>query len=820
MSSDIRYINVPYARNHSGSTFSTPTTSETKIVKSPSDVLLDESVLDPGKENFSSRHTVCGVHSGTSFRNKSPLNSTRSESSLCKKSGDNLLGKTFQKSQNLEQLECCKVLANNPVVDPNKETSRTCTESKSKTSFSSGNYSQSARIPDDPDDKSSSQDFKVDVGNDLSDEYETDSESDADNEVSDNNVEYTPSSSCTDGYLPSGYETDDDEYHTLRNVNSRSSTLSSHKSNIARVKKKSFQRKQSKDSNGGDDANITKRKPRPKTAAHRLPVKSGIATDRIAKTASRQLGKGSLPAVKSFTTKQHQKKCMIKEQLKKKATKTQTVASKVKPRVSKSPPEKKPTTDGVKLPKTVSLLKRRGTGTYMTKAIYRKPTHNKEKKKRTLLEFRKPPYAGKVDTARSKIKPNQAFQAHVGDKFVSLVEDVVTQMSLLGDDNNADNDGTTSPLPISYPKTKVGARLKHERKTKENKCPKKAKEASPISSFCPLRADSSSKKLLVEQLFKWKNDYMRGLSMYIENQLKKFDRSNILSWNTLSNEGIHNTLNRKGDGKSSPRPSGISDPARKSCHICEKKPISMLKLKSIWSRPGTATKSGKVLPRLLISRDKVPPLGSDVDKKRLKKKVRQTLKGLRLPRNTIRILGAREIKLVCHTTEFILVGEGATSICILGNLESDKIFVIIKMFKLPYAGGRTKEIIDQSVLASHVNNSEVTPKFYGLVALDCLESTVVGVHEVAMAYKFLGHAPSCAVTTLSSLCEKVSTSQMYRDPAADTSTCQLNAVIIMKRITAAMNKIHYAGLVMPGLDTCKVSSKCFFFLHNSTSKPY
>ena len=206
--------------------------------------------------------------------------------------------------------------------------------------------------------------------------------------------------------------------------------------------------------------------------------------------------------------------------------------------------------------------------------------------------------------------------------------------------------------------------------------------------------------------------------MYIEDQLKQFDRSNSITWNTLSAENAHK---KKDLAKCSPRQNNrLKDPERKSYPPCVKKPVSMLRLKSIWSRPGTASISGKVLPRLLIASSKVPPLGSELDKEHLRKEVRQRLGKLHLPRNSIKILTAHDIKLVCHSGQLIMVGEGTTSISILGNLKSQKVFVVVMMFKLPYAGGRTREIIDQSVLANHVNKTDVTPKFFGLVALDRL----------------------------------------------------------------------------------------------------
>ena len=130
---------------------------------------------------------------------------------------------------------------------------------------------------------------------------------------------------------------------------------------------------------------------------------------------------------------------------------------------------------------------------------------------------------------------------------------------------------------------------------------------------------------------------------------------------------------------------------RKPCHTCDKKPVKIMKLRSIWSRPGTASKSGKVLPRLLVSSDKTPPLGSELNETRLRKEVRQRLKTLHLARNSIPILAANDIKLVCHSHQLIMVGEGSTSISLLGHLLSEKTFLVVKMFKLPYAGGKTIE---------------------------------------------------------------------------------------------------------------------------------
>ena len=423
-------------------------------------------------------------------------------------------------------------------------------------------------------------------------------------------------------------------------------------------------------------------------------------------------------------------------------------------------------------------------------------------------DLRKSPYS-KQSSRNKKFK--RTFKTEIGDKFVNLVEDVVTQMSLLGDDDdNIGIDSSVCPTPTLKPQKKEKIIMKHRREAKDPHPHKTSttKEPTRSSPYHPLRSDNSNNKLLMEQLLKWKNDYMRGLSMYIEDQLKQFDRSNSLVWNTLSNEGIHKKEKRT--LASSGKQSRLADPMRKPCHTCDKKPVNMVKLRSIWNRPGTASKSGKVLPRLLVSSDKTPPLGSELNKTRLRKEVRQRLKTLRLARNSIPILAANDIKLVCHSHHLIMVGEGSTSISILGHLLSEKTFLVVKMFKLPYAGGRTIEIIDQSVLADHVNKTNATPKFYGLVALDPVESTAVGVHDVAMAFRFVGHTPSCAVTTLSTLCEKAATSQMYRDPDADTRTSKLNAVTIMKDIVAAMNKVHYANVVMPGLDVCKVGIPFLF----------
>ena len=266
----------------------------------------------------------------------------------------------------------------------------------------------------------------------------------------------------------------------------------------------------------------------------------------------------------------------------------------------------------------------------------------------------------------------------------------MTQMSLLGDDDdNNDIDSSVCPTPSSKPQKKEKISTKHRREAKDSHR-NTTRETSRPSPYHPLRSDSSNNELLIEQLLKWKNDYMRGLSMYIEDQLKQFDRSNSMVWNTLSNEGIHKKEKRT--LISSAKQSRLADPVRKPCHTCDKKPVNMMKLRSIWNRPGTASKRGKVLPRLLVSSDKTPPLGSELNKTHLRKEVRQRLKTLRLGRNSIPILAANDIKLVCHAGQLIMVGEGSTSISILGHLLSEKTFVVLKMFKLPYAGGKTIEI--------------------------------------------------------------------------------------------------------------------------------
>ena len=671
-----------------------------------------------------------------------------------------------------------EVLANDPILDPNSRLVATRSNHSTdispvaKSSFSSGNYSPSARIPDgqtDSDgDHNSARKFTRDC---LSDEYDYDSRSEFDSEVSDNDTEYTPSNSCTDGYLPSGFESDEDNFGSLRNATSKASTISS-------LKEKNYKQKD-REIHSSEDEIKNIRKLRPKTAIHKTD-RNGERSGKRPKTAAFPRGKRCPPIVKSVT-KTQKDRVMVNNHQKNKAIQHQRNDKKAK--LAKSEKQQTP-----QRPKT-------------SKPICQKPTHLSGND-----PYRKSPYH-KISSSKSKPKRN--FQIRVGGKFVNLVEDVVTQMSLLGDDDNDDVDRTSGPYPTSKPKKKCGVKPKHGKAPRGGgkKHQRVGKGAATSSHSCPFKSSNGSNKMLMEQLSKWKNDYMRGLSMYIEDQLKQFDRSNSLTWNTLSTDRTHK---KKEMAKCSPRQSILADPERKSCHTCEKKPVSMMKLKSMWSRPGTASRSGKVLPRLLMSISKVPPVGSELHREHVQKEVKQRLRTLHLPRNSIKILAASDIKLVCHTGQLIMVGEGTTSISVLGSLQSQNNFIVVKMFKLPYAGGRTKEIIDQSILANHVNKTEDTPKFYGLVALDSMEATVAGVHDVAMAYKFIGHTPSCAVTSLSTLCEKASTSQMYRDPDADTRICQLNAVIIVKNIIIAMNKVHYANVVMPGLDSCKVRSTIGF----------
>ena len=97
----------------------------------------------------------------------------------------------------------------------------------------------------------------------------------------------------------------------------------------------------------------------------------------------------------------------------------------------------------------------------------------------------------------------------------------MTQMSLLGDDDdNNDIDSSVCPTPTSKPQKKEKIITKHRREAKDPHKSSTAKEPSRSSPYHPLRSDNSSNKLLMEQLLKWKNDYMRGLSMYIEDQTK------------------------------------------------------------------------------------------------------------------------------------------------------------------------------------------------------------------------------------------------------------------------------------------------------------
>ena len=796
MSSAVHYIEVPYARNSSTSTLSSSgVPSHTLPARSLSDVLptlaiLDESVLDPGKF-LKMPFEKCCRHAVSK--------STTSSSSIIVPTGVVTMETKSDISyhgDSQESAECShshSVLDDDPVLDPHKvytvlvsenTTSSHWTMENQKgneSSLSSGRFSPSARrMPDgqtdDPDDHSS-------VGGDEKNEYISDDDHDeADNdeceaEVSDTNAEYTPSNCSTaDGYLPSDSESDE-EPDPLRNAISKTSTLSS------RVVKVNEETCNDDDTNAEinfiaeEESNKTAtKKPRPKTALHRTPPKDSKAKEH-----------GSPSRVKHIATRQQKGKNDKKETLKTKYGGTNTKL--------KSPRDKKFPANKVSRP-------------VQNKQPYRnrRPLEHRGSRINSPRDFRKSPYSNQP--SRNK-KSKRTFKTEIGDKFVNLVEDVVTQMSLLGDDDdNNDIDSSVCPTPTLKPQKKEKIITKHRRETKNPHNSSTAKEPTRSSPYHPLRSDNSSNKLLMEQLLKWKNDYMRGLSMYIEDQLKQFDRSNSLVWNTLSNEGIHKKEKRT--LASSGKQSRLADPVRKPCHTCDKKPVNIMKLRSIWSRPGTASKSGKVLPRLLVSSDKTPPLGSELNKTRLCKEVRQRLKTLHLARNSIPILAANDIKLVCHSHQLIMVGEGSTSISLLGHLLSEKTFLVVKMFKLPYAGGKTIEIIDQSVLAGHVNKTKATPKFYGLVALDPVESAAVGVHDVAMAFTFIGHTPSCAVTTLSTLCEKAATSQMYRDPDADTRTSKLNAVTIMKDIVAAMNKVHYANVVMPGLDVCKVSLPFLF----------
>ena len=798
MSSTAHYIEVPYARNSSTSTLSSAgLPSHTLRTRSLSDVhptltILDESVLDPGKllnmplQNCC-RHTVS--------------KSTTSSSSITVPTGVTMETKSnisYQEDSQESAEYRHSVLDDDPVLDPNKvhtailsehTTSHSTMENqqRSESSLSSGRFSPSARKTpdgqtDDPDDHSS-------LGGDENDEYmshkhETDDDHDEyEAEVSDTNAEYTPSNSSTaDGYLPSDSESDEEVSELLGNAISKTSTLSSRVVNVNEERYDDDDNNTEIDFIAAHESNgTTTKKARPKTAVHRTPPKDPKPKEHS--SATKSVGclraKQSPSRMKSGPIKLQKGKCVKKEY-----PKTKYGGTKLK---LQSPRDKKFLTN--KVPK------------HKQPCPNRRSLQLRGSRINSPRDFRKSPYNNQP--SRNK-KTKRTFKTEIGDKFVNLVEDVVTQMSLLGDDDdNNDIDSSVCPTPTSKPQKKEKVNTKHRTEAKDSH-KNSTREGSRSSPYQPLRSDNSNNKLLMEQLLKWKNDYMRGLSMYIEDQLKQFDRSNSMVWNTLSNEGIHKREKRT--LVSSAKQGRLADPVRKPCHTCDKKPVNMMKLRSIWNRPGTAPKSGKVLPRLLVSSDKTPPLASELNKTRLRKEVRQRLKTLRLARNSIPILAANDIKLVCHAGQLIMVGEGSTSISILGHLLSEKTFVVLKMFKLPYAGGKTIEIMDQSVLAGHVNKTNASPKFYGLVALDPVESTAVGVHEVAMAFKFIGHTPSCAVTTLSTLCERAATSQMYRDPDADTRTSKLNAVTIMKDIVTAMNKVHYANVVMPGLDVCKVTS--------------
>ncbi len=399
--------------------------------------------------------------------------------------------------------------------------------------------------------------------------------------------------------------------------------------------------------------------------------------------------------------------------------------------------------------------------------------------------------SAKVRKATLKVKGSQPEPIPFDDsQFWTDIEDADDFQTFAPDasDEKEKEEGKKSTLP----------RFKYLRRkeTMRESFAASGRYSSIKGSFRPL--DTSL--LQNRRFYKWRRDYVSGLSMYSKDQLSGFEESiaALPAQDDMRKRLRVNSGAKRYKGSKRTK----TNPVQWICHIFHRKPVGMQNLKSTWSEPESHDRSGKVIPRCLISIRKVPSLGTKAAKELLGQKVRRLSRRLGMPRNCVKVYGAGDIKFVKCSGKLIIVGEGTTSILILGFLRAEEKFVVVRMFKQPFGGGKTKEIMDQAFLLAHLNKADVTADFHGLVPLDPMESSAIGTHRVAMVSRFVGRTPACTVSTVATLCETASRS---RDPDDEQRPGnQLKAMHLVLNIIRAVKRVHASSLLTLGLQPDKV----------------
>ncbi len=383
-----------------------------------------------------------------------------------------------------------------------------------------------------------------------------------------------------------------------------------------------------------------------------------------------------------------------------------------------------------------------------------------------------------------------SFQNEVGARVLGIAKDIATHIQV-AEIQRAGPEAARAMALRGSGNTKVSGNTKDSGNTR---CSESARERKALSLFSrkatraqAMRSSPSSQSALTpSSSIKFMQDVLFG----------DWERDSL---KTVSSGDLHVNNN----DKTGQVPSCEVIPVPLTMR--PKKMISMAYLKCAWSNQDACACKGDNAPKFLVPEDMVPALGSDGSKKALKNKVADHMTVLRLPGGHVSVFGEKDIDLVTHSGQLIMVGEGMTGVYVLGHLKPENAFVVIKMFKLPFAGGKTREIMDQAVLRNYTRSNSNTPWFYGLAALSPLEANKMGVHDVAMVNRFIGVTPSARVSTLKTFGDKaLRTMQMSQASACQVAQRKLEMLRIVKGVLTAMMELHAANMVMPGLDASKV----------------